>query len=169
MPKHPKDTAIRRDGPSAPLRWLLQGGHLPPPEGDHFYGRHAFTGGPIDDAPTVLDYGCGHGADVEHLRSLGYDADGWDKYWKHQAIRKDGYDVVLCTYVLNVIVDADERAEALRDMLSCVKPGGVAFVTVRRDLDGDTESQRLIRLDFPTLVDGTGFAIYRLDKPTEAS
>lgn len=167
MSKHPKDTAIKRTGPSAPLRWLLKTGYLSPWARD--------VGGSGKPA-THLDYGCGHGADVRHLRELGYDAHGYDPNWPENSTLSDGFvryppvafDVVLCTYVLNVIRDKHERDEALAMINVLTKPGGVAFVTVRRDLDGDTESQRVIHLDFPSIVAGTGFEIYRIDKPATA-
>lgn len=153
MPKHPKDTAIRRTGPSAPLRYLIASGE---------FWRDASWSSFGLNGPTILDYGCGHGADVEHLRSLGYDADGWDPYWQPRRPAQR-YDIVLCTYVLNVITCDAERAEALRQVQEWTKPGGVAFVTVRRDLDADTESQRRIFLDFPSIVAGTGFETYRIE------
>lgn len=162
MPKHPKDTALHRTGPSAPLRWLLQGAHLPPP-------KNLVPGPNGYDHPVILDYGCGHGADVQHLWSLDYDADGYDPAWRpHLDVQRNAYDVVLCTYVLNVILDEFERQVVLNTLQAALKPGGVAFVTVRRDIDADTETQHRIVLDFPTLVDGTGFAIYHITKPTAA-
>jgi hypothetical protein len=75
------------------------------------------------------------------------------------------YDVVLCTYVLNVITDDVLRGYALNTVQAVTKPGGVAFVTVRRDLAADTDSQRRVYLDFPSLVIGTGFEAYRIQRP----
>lgn len=153
MTKHPKDTAIRRTGPSAPLRWLVDAGYMPGP------ARH------MRDGFRILDFGCGRGADVDWLRSLDYDVDGLDPFHRSADAFKlvsARYDVITCTYVLNVVLDAGERARMLACIRSLLKPSGVSFVTVRRDIDGDTASQRLIRLDFPCLHDGTGFATYRL-------
>lgn len=162
MRKHPKDTAIRRTGPSAPLRWLLNHGHLPL--------RPLSNGTLLDGITSVLDYGCGHGADVRSLAERGYAATGWDPYHGIIDTTRGGrwypldraYDYVLSTYVLNVILERAERNRALAIIRQCLKPRGVAFVTVRRDLDGDTDSQRLIRLDFPLIHDGTDFATYRV-------
>jgi hypothetical protein len=147
---HPKDTAIRRTGPSAPLRWLINAGYMPGPAA---HMREGFD---------VLDYGCVHGADVEHLRSLGYSAFGYDPYWHPHRDHQRLYDVVLCTYVLNVILDDGERAAALYALRQWIKPGGVAFVTVRRDIATPTATQTPVFLDFPAIHDGTDFATYRV-------
>src|SRR5210317_1528524 len=87
------NTAIHRTKPSAPLTRLLpelEGRRSPILKKHHF---------------RILDYGCGHGKDVEHLRSLGYNAYGWDPYHGDTTIRLPvwKWDVILCTYVLNVI------------------------------------------------------------------
>jgi SAM-dependent methyltransferase len=116
-------TALRRSKPSAPLKLLLD---------DHqIIGR-------------VLDYGCGHGADVAHLKSLGYDVVGWDPTWSTD-IPQGKFDTVLCTYVLNVVSerDADEIAKATREYLRNDKCGGKIFYTVRADTK-DTDTQRLV-------------------------
>lgn len=156
MKKHPKDTAIHRVGPSAPLRWLLKHGHIPTTPVVN--GHHL-------NAIRVLDYGCGYGTDARYLQALGYDAHGYDPF---HAVGSDPdcwafrYHFVTCTYVLNVILEEQERELALRNIRALLACDGVAYVTVRRDLDGDTESQRLIFLDFPLLHDGSDFATYRV-------
>lgn len=61
---------------------------------------------------SVLDYGCGRGGDVAALTASGVDADGWDPHWRPEAPRRES-DVVLLTYVLNTIEDADERMQTL--------------------------------------------------------
>ena len=83
-------TALIRSELSKPVKSLLEHGLLKP-------------------GKTFFDYGCGHGADVEGLTALGYQATGWDPVLRphtelHQA------DIVNLGYVLNVIEDpADER------------------------------------------------------------
>ena len=87
--------AIRRIEPSLPVKCLVRD-HLLPPGG------------------TVFDYGCGYGEDVRHLQSLGLDADGWDPAHCPQT-EKRAADVVNLGFVINVIEDAEERGETLRE------------------------------------------------------
>lgn len=90
---------------------------------------------------TVLDYGCGRGADVRGLHELGYRIDGYDPHY--QPVQPSSiYDTILCTFVLNVIEDDIERDRTLREMASLLWPSGTAYVTVRRDLErnGHTRS-----------------------------
>jgi DNA phosphorothioation-associated putative methyltransferase len=61
----------------------------------------------------VFDYGCGRGGDVERLRRLGYEAAGWDPAFSPFTPKRPA-QVVNLGYVVNVIEDADERADTLR-------------------------------------------------------
>ncbi|MGV0618081.1 DNA phosphorothioation-associated putative methyltransferase [Mycolicibacterium elephantis] len=67
----------------------------------------------IDVSATIFDYGCGRGDDIRNLRTLGYRADGWDPAHRPLVDRKPA-DIVNLGYVINVIEDARERAEVLR-------------------------------------------------------
>jgi len=40
--------------------------------------RHAVLDGVVREDFRVLDYGCGRGHDVHHLKTMGIDAQGWD-------------------------------------------------------------------------------------------
>lgn len=102
-------TAIRRNGHSRPLALLLANELLV--DGDH-----------------LLDYGCGHGEDVDYLQERGHDAVGWDPYHRPEGARGPA-DVVLCAYVLNVIEDPSERLEVLREVHRLAKR--VAVIAVR--------------------------------------
>ncbi|WP_434091321.1 DNA phosphorothioation-associated putative methyltransferase [Streptomyces bluensis] len=62
---------------------------------------------------TVLDYGCGRGGDVRALQRLDCRAVGWDPFYTPEA-KVEPADVVLLTYVLNVIEDPQERRKTLR-------------------------------------------------------
>lgn len=62
---------------------------------------------------SVFDYGCGKGDDIRHLRSLGFEVDGWDPTHRPVAERRSA-EVVNLGYVVNVIERLVERAEALR-------------------------------------------------------
>ncbi len=87
-------TAIARSDLSRPVQLLIGNGVLTP---EH----------------TFFDYGCGLGDDVRFLRSIGYDAHGWDPAHRPDAARC-GAAVVNLGYVLNVIERPAERAAALR-------------------------------------------------------
>ncbi|MFJ2937298.1 methyltransferase domain-containing protein [Streptomyces sp. NPDC087219] len=76
-------TAIGRVGLSLPARRALGDLRLEP-------GR------------KVLDYGCGRGGDVRVLQQLGLDVTGWDPVHFPEGLLRLA-DVVLLTYVLNVI------------------------------------------------------------------
>jgi hypothetical protein len=102
-------TAIRRNGTSRPLALLL-------------------ANELVRDGDTVLDYGCGHGEDVAHLAALGYDARGWDPHHRPDGDRSSA-DIVLCSYVLNVIEDPTERLEVLTEVHRLARQ--VAVVAVR--------------------------------------
>lgn len=63
---------------------------------------------------SVLDYGCGRGGDVRALQQLGCQAVGWDPFYQADT-RLDRAEVVLLTYVLNVIEDPQERSKTLNE------------------------------------------------------
>lgn len=79
---------------------------------------------------TVLDYGSGRGRDVLWLRETVCRAAGYDPYYS----RGNGdlaSDVVLLTYVLNVIEDPEERREVLRNAWRLAREALVVSVPVR--------------------------------------
>jgi len=104
-------TAIYRSKPSKPCRLALEREIIVP--GD-----------------SVLDYGCGRGFDVLYLNSLGIKTDGYDPAFAPIKMRAD-YDVVLLSYVLNVIENPYERAAALR--LAWRRSSRSLLLTVRTD------------------------------------
>ncbi|MFE7565423.1 DNA phosphorothioation-associated putative methyltransferase [Streptomyces sp. NPDC057539] len=61
---------------------------------------------------TILDYGCGRGGDVRSLDRLDCRITGWDPYYRPET-KLEQADVVLLTYVLNVIEDPAERRHTL--------------------------------------------------------
>lgn len=73
----------------------------------------AIQDGVLAPARSVLDYGCGRGGDVGHLKALGYTVAGWDPVFAPDGVRTPS-DVVNLGYVINVIEPVDERAETLR-------------------------------------------------------
>src|SRR5688500_1896101 len=62
---------------------------------------------------SFFDYGCGRGDDVTSLAQLGYNVAGWDPVHRPDTPQKPS-DLVNLGYVVNVIEDPHERAEALR-------------------------------------------------------
>ncbi len=86
-------TALARGRVSKPVRLILDLGQLR--RGERFF-----------------DYGCGLGGDIEAVRRLGFDANGWDPVHASQGARSEG-DVVNLGFVLNVIEDPAERVEVL--------------------------------------------------------
>ncbi|MFF0870145.1 DNA phosphorothioation-associated putative methyltransferase [Nonomuraea sp. NPDC003560] len=75
--------------------------------------RQAVVDGEVNADARVLDYGSGRGDDVRGLRDMGFQAHGWDPFYAPDKNPAPA-DVVLLTYVLNVIEDTEERREALQ-------------------------------------------------------
>lgn len=75
--------------------------------------RQAVLDGEVNAATSILDYGSGRGDDVRSLREMNFQAHGWDPFYAPDETPRPA-DVVLLTYVLNVIEDPDERSQALR-------------------------------------------------------
>ncbi|MCX4663723.1 methyltransferase domain-containing protein [Streptomyces uncialis] len=82
---------------------------------------------------SVLDHGCGRGADVAHYRSAGLDAEGYDPHDDFGWPRPDStvFDLVTSMFVLNVLPDPWQRIEALKDAASFARPGGHVVVVTR--------------------------------------
>ncbi len=92
--------------------------------------RTALAESQIEADTTVLDYGCGRGDDVRALSELGVRVRGWDPvYFPHG--ERDPSDIVLLTYVLNVIEDSEERDRTLRQAWDLTKR--VLIVSTRLD------------------------------------
>jgi DNA phosphorothioation-associated putative methyltransferase len=86
--------------------------------------------GLIARSTAVFDYGCGLGTDLLFLRSRRIKADGWDPYFRPDG-KPSSADVVNLGYVLNVIEDPAERADALRR--ACDLARRLLIVAVRTD------------------------------------
>lgn len=139
-------TAMRRYRVSAPAAWLHSQGLL---------------------VGNKLDYGCGLSID-NTLDPLGFNR--WDPYWANDPrVFTERYDTILCTYVLNVIPDANERKEVLENIRGLLSPGGIAYITVRADakeLTGYTKRgtwQGVICLDLPVVNRTSRYVIYKLE------
>jgi DNA phosphorothioation-associated putative methyltransferase len=113
MEIHTHRTAIKRKGPSRPLRDLLE------------YEPRILDG-------TVLDYGCGYGEDVRHLEMKSNEViRGYDPHFDGAMPYAMKFDTVLLIYVANVIPDKAERQRAIYNAWEKVAPGGFLFVASR--------------------------------------
>ncbi|MET7778105.1 methyltransferase domain-containing protein [Streptomyces mirabilis] len=111
----PHKTAMSRQVPSPASRAVTE--HLTGPLGIR----------------SVLDHGCGRGADVAHYRSAGLEAEGFDPHddfgWPRP--EQTGFDLVTSMFVLNVLPDPWQRIQALKDAASFARPGGHVVVVTR--------------------------------------
>ncbi len=73
-------TAIRRPSFSLPIKCLLRDGL-------------------VGEETTVFDYGCGHGQDIQLLRDMGIECEGWDPVFQPKAAKTPA-DVVNLGYVM---------------------------------------------------------------------
>lgn len=108
-------TAINRKNISLPLKKLLSLNKL-------------------DKLDNILDYGCGHGFDLNYLKNESFKVTGYDKYIKtysNESYKNDFYDKILCFYVLNTIPEINERILVIKTLLSILKPNGSIFIAVR--------------------------------------
>lgn len=94
--------------------------------------------GYLDRTRTIFDYGCGKGDDVRILLHNGLDAKGWDPHFASD-IPKQPADVVNLGFVLNVIEDADERAQALRAAYALTRHVLSVAVMISRSNAGEAE------------------------------
>lgn len=143
-------TAMSRKEASVPCRRLLAQFRIP---------RHG----------RVLDFGCGKGKDVEHLTALGFDVTGYDP--NHRPERPTGkFETILCTFVMNTRTK-EVRDSILREIQGFMAPGGMAFISVRRDIKADGITSRgtyqetvdLAReYGLQVVTENSAFAIYRL-------
>lgn len=82
---------------------------------------------------SVLDYGCGHGADVHHYRTHGYEADGYDIHepfgWHQRPTRL--YDLITVVFVLNVLPSSNDRLLVIEQANRYLKPDGAMLVVAR--------------------------------------
>ena len=81
----------------------------------------------------TLDFGCGFGKDVEILRNLKMDIEGYDPFY-FNTYPTGKYDTITCLYVLNVLLP-QEQATVINEISKLLKNGGKAFFAVRRDIE----------------------------------
>ena len=122
---NPLKTAIRRKSMSRPMKELYELELL--------------------DGMKVLDFGCGHGVDVQELKKVGIEAYGYDKYnnqeYSSSVFKMQGkdFDIVTCFYVFNVIPSLDECKALLTQLKNVTKKNGEIYISVRSDIDAVKE------------------------------
>ena len=97
----------------------------------------------------VLDYGCGKLRNSNFLLEQGYTVSiidtkeqldsldkeqlsKFNKIYEHNSINlKDKYDVILCSFVLNVIEDEEDRIKVINNINELLTIDGVAYIEVR--------------------------------------
>ncbi|MEE0084639.1 MAG: bifunctional class I SAM-dependent methyltransferase/HIT family protein [Paludibacteraceae bacterium] len=90
----------------------------------------------------ILDFGCGFGFDTDQLQKEGFDIVGYDNYYRPEYPTKR-FDTIICNYVLNVL-EQEEQAEVLMAVSELLKPDGVAYFAVRRDLKSEGFRMHLV-------------------------
>jgi hypothetical protein len=126
-------TAIARRGPSNPATVLKP-----------FIERVVAEGARSPSVRTVLDYGCGRGADVDYFRSLGMDAVGYDPHvpFGFAEAPTGLFMVVMLIFVLNVLPTVEARLEVLRRAVARLAPDGVLIVATRSSATVRNEATR---------------------------
>jgi DNA phosphorothioation-associated putative methyltransferase len=85
---------------------------------------------------SFFDYGCGRGTDVQMLRAMQYGARGWDPASFPREMVTSA-EIVNIGYVLNVIEDFVERADALKRAWDLA--GKALLVAARSTMDAPSE------------------------------
>ncbi|MFD5209332.1 DNA phosphorothioation-associated putative methyltransferase [Streptomyces anulatus] len=108
--------------------------------------RQAVIDNQVAPDRTVLDYGCGRGGDVRALQRLAFRVVGWDPFYQPET-RLEPADVVLLTYVLNVIEDPQERRRTLKeawDLAGTVLVASARLTWEKSKVNGETFGDGLL-------------------------
>lgn len=150
----PHLTAITRKSVPVPVDWLIRQNLI---QGD------------------VLDFGCGKCANInnqifgklEGVTSIS----NFDPFFENNPdVLNRQYDIILCTYVLCILPESEE-VNLLKQIQTCLKPGGTAYITVRKDIPKQGHGiskrntfQRDVNLNLNIVKKRNRFAIYQLTK-----
>lgn len=87
------------------------------------------------EVKSVLDYGCGHGKDVEFYRSLGYKTEGYDVEPAFGWTDPPGadYDLVTLVFVVNVLPSPQHRLEVVQAASRHLRRGGHLLIAARSE------------------------------------
>lgn len=133
-------TAMSRRGISAPMKKALE-----------IYGSI--------EGKRCLDFGSGRGYDAKALGIESYDPN-----WGPLELPEGEFDVVFSHYVLNV-VPPEKWEGVVEEIMSKVKPGGVALISVRRDIKKNTPTQWVVNLPLPVAYETSStFCVYKVVK-----
>jgi DNA phosphorothioation-associated putative methyltransferase len=91
----------------------------------------------IHKGTTVLDYGCGRGYDFKALIGMGLDATGYDPGWGPFELPAAKADVVLCSFVLNVLSCERDREAVVKAAVAHAREGVLFSVRTDRDRPDD--------------------------------
>ncbi len=129
-------TAIARNKPSLPARWLSS--------------QNLLVG-------KCLDYGSGRGLDA-----LTYKMDEYDPQFQPKFPTKL-YDTITCTYVLNITPPAIQF-DIISKVSLLLNKNRTAYFTVRRDIPKKGKLQYYVKLSLPCIREISTYAIYKLEK-----
>lgn len=130
-------TAIVRKSVSLPVKKLIRFGAL---------RRDIRT---LEDATPyrvrILDFGCGKGFDADFLF-----CDRFDPYYFPSLDASKRYDIILCTYVLNVVT-LESQEKIVNDIIKLLDNSlSRTYISVRRDISVQgTRTQRYVELGQP--------------------
>lgn len=119
----------------------------------------------IEKTKKILDYGCGKLRNTIFLLNQGFHVDAVDTqvqilnlqqkyleavtnlenietlikldriYEDKEFDKEEEYDICLCSFVLNVVSEKDERKEIIQKIYRAVKKGGLIYIETRTDKD----------------------------------
>ena len=101
--------------------------------------QQALADGLITPEQTFFDYGCGRGGDVRYLEKFGCQSNGWDPAHFPDNPKKPA-SVVNLGYVINVIENLNERAQALQAAWKLAQD--TLIVSARLDWETSTVESR---------------------------
>lgn len=108
----------------------------------------------------TLDFGCGKCAELNSQLGI----DSYDSYYQPLYPIKQ-YDTIVCNYVLNV-VPPDIQKWIVSQIKGLLKPNGIAYISVRRDIKEDYKTketeQYVVRLDCVSVVKNSNFEMYQI-------
>ena len=85
----------------------------------------------------ALDWGCGRGADLAYLKSLGIEAFGFDPKYRPQRplLESARFRYAQCAYVLNTLPTWEDRERVINEMALYLEPGSKVMVATRHPSD----------------------------------
>lgn len=110
-----ENTAIKRKKPSAPAKYVIK----------NIIPKY--------NIQSVLDWGCGYGADVSVYRKAGMDVSGYDPCLDFGFTKKskNKFDLITCIYVLNTVPTLHKHYMILKECKQYLKDNGKIFIASR--------------------------------------